>query len=187
MSKSKSKDKNKAKEAQKSPPVADTPKPVADTAKTEAPANEAPSLPGSDLEMPEFLKRTDTPEQIQAVRDKTVSDAKQRVIKNPPDAKAKVGKASTDALNEMEPLPHTEDESKDRAPSKGSTSKRKRGGSKTGLIADLLLRKEGCTRDDILEVTGWPSVSVPAMAKAAGLKLRKEKTKGGKTHYFGSK
>jgi hypothetical protein len=50
-----------------------------------------------------------------------------------------------------------------------------RAGSKTALVADLLARKEGCTTADVLKATGWPAVSLPAMAKAIGVKLRKEK------------
>jgi hypothetical protein len=64
-----------------------------------------------------------------------------------------------------------------------------RAGSKTEIVANLLKRKSGCTRVDILEATGWPAVSVPAMAKAAGLKLRKEKmddSPGKPTRYYGS-
>jgi hypothetical protein len=77
----------------------------------------------------------------------------------------------------------------------GGGSAKKRGGgakkpadgkSKTAIVAGLLKRSGGCTTADILEATGWPSVSVPAMAKAAGLRLRKEKVKGSPTQYFGS-
>jgi hypothetical protein len=59
-------------------------------------------------------------------------------------------------------------------------------GEKTRAIGVLLLRPEGCTTADILALTGWPSVSVPAMAKACSLNLRKEKI-GGATRYFGNK
>ena len=58
-------------------------------------------------------------------------------------------------------------------------------GEKTLKIARLLQRKNGVTRAEILEYTGWPSVSVQAMAKAAGLKLSKSKEKGSPTSYFG--
>jgi hypothetical protein len=61
-----------------------------------------------------------------------------------------------------------------------------RTGSKTELIAGLLTRAKGCTGAEILEATGWPTVSVPAQAKAAGLKLRKEKAKGEPTRYYGT-
>lgn len=59
-------------------------------------------------------------------------------------------------------------------------------GAKTEGVLNLLKRKTGCTREDILGLTGWPSVSVQAMAKAAGLKLKKTKEKGEATRYFGS-
>lgn len=59
-------------------------------------------------------------------------------------------------------------------------------GEKTLAVKALLERKSGCTRKDILDKTGWPAVSVQAMAKAAGLKLRKVKEPGKATVYFGS-
>jgi hypothetical protein len=62
--------------------------------------------------------------------------------------------------------------------------KRGKATSKTAMVGQLLLRKEGCTTADILKATGWPSVSVPAQAKAVGLGLRKEKD-GKVTRYFG--
>ena len=56
-------------------------------------------------------------------------------------------------------------------------------GSKLEQIAALLTRKEGCTREDILKLTGWKAVSVPAQAKAAGLTLKQEKA-GRAFRYF---
>src|ERR1035437_6542130 len=50
-----------------------------------------------------------------------------------------------------------------------------RPGSKVEIIAGLLKRPEGCTTADVLQATGWPAVSMPAQAKAAGLTLTKEK------------
>ena len=61
------------------------------------------------------------------------------------------------------------------------------GRSKVHLIGDLLTRPEGCTTADVLAATSWPSVSMPMQAKLAGLKLRKEKTKGQPTRYWGTK
>lgn len=58
--------------------------------------------------------------------------------------------------------------------------------SKVHVIGDLLKRPEGCTTTDVLAATGWPSVSMPAQAKLAGLVLRKEKV-GKITTYYGSK
>jgi hypothetical protein len=60
-----------------------------------------------------------------------------------------------------------------------------RAGSKTEIVAKLLKRDTGCTAKQVLEATGWPAVSMPAMAKNCGLKLRKEKEKGKPTRYFG--
>lgn len=59
-------------------------------------------------------------------------------------------------------------------------------GSKVALIADLLVRPQGCTTADVLAATGWPAVSMPAQAKLAGLTLRKEKV-GKVTTYYGTK
>lgn len=68
---------------------------------------------------------------------------------------------------------------------KAAPAKKVRDGSKTEVVKGLLTRKEGCTTADILSVTGWPTVSVPAMARAAGLTLRKEK-KDRTTTYWAS-
>lgn len=50
-----------------------------------------------------------------------------------------------------------------------------RAGSKLAIVVDLLKRPEGCTTKDVLAATGWPTVSMPQQAKAAGLALKKEK------------
>lgn len=57
-----------------------------------------------------------------------------------------------------------------------------REGSKLAVIVGLLKRKEGCTVKDVLAATGWPTVSMPQQAKAAGLSLKKEKD-GSVTRY----
>ena len=49
-----------------------------------------------------------------------------------------------------------------------------RPGSKLETIVGLLKRPEGCTTAEVLKATGWPSVSMPQQARAAGLKLSKE-------------
>lgn len=54
---------------------------------------------------------------------------------------------------------------------------------KVQIVADLLRRPSGCTTADVLAATGWPSVSMPQQAKAAGLNLRQEK-EGRTTRYF---
>lgn len=50
-----------------------------------------------------------------------------------------------------------------------------RPGSKLEIVADLLKRPEGCTTAEALAATGWPTISMPQQAKAAGLTLSKEK------------
>jgi len=57
--------------------------------------------------------------------------------------------------------------------------------NKREICAALLTRAAGCTSRDLLDATGWPAISVPATAKASGLKLRKEKI-GKVTTYFGT-
>jgi hypothetical protein len=59
-------------------------------------------------------------------------------------------------------------------------------GSKLHAVAALLKRAKGCTAAECMAATGWPSISMPAMAKAAGLKLKKVKEKGEPTRYWGS-
>lgn len=58
-----------------------------------------------------------------------------------------------------------------------------RPGSKLEIIVKLLKRPKGCTAADILDATGWPAVSVPQQARAAGLELRQEKD-GKVTRYW---
>lgn len=84
-----------------------------------------------------------------------------------PKAKAKKAKAPKKAPKNIE---------------NGGTSIRP--GSKVEMVANLLRREGGCTASDVLLATGWPSVSMPAQAKQAGLVLKKEKNKGEPTRYF---
>lgn len=81
--------------------------------------------------------------------------------------------------------PRTPAKSVNAAPEK--VGKMRAGKTKNAIIAALLLRKGGTTNAEILAVTFWPSVSVPQQAKAAGLKLRKEKVQGKPTRYYGSR
>lgn len=60
-----------------------------------------------------------------------------------------------------------------------------RAGSKLEIIVGLLTREGGCTGAEILTATGWPTVSVPQQAKAAGLDLSKVK-EGKVTRYTGT-
>ena len=58
--------------------------------------------------------------------------------------------------------------------------------TKTEIVANLLTRESGCTTAEVLDATGWPSVSMPAMAKACRLELRKVKEAGLPTQYYGN-
>lgn len=63
---------------------------------------------------------------------------------------------------------------------------REPGSTKREKAAALLMRETGATAREILDETGWPAVSVPAIAKASGLTLRQEKD-GKATRYYGAK
>ena len=74
----------------------------------------------------------------------------------------------------------------DLAPKPKAKAKPKTNGkSKTQAVVALLMRKGGCTRKDILAATGWPSVSVDAVAKSAKLKLTR-KADGKILRYWGA-
>lgn len=60
------------------------------------------------------------------------------------------------------------------------------GGSKTALIAEMMLRPDGCTTAEVLAATGWPAVSMPAQARSAGLALCRDRV-GGVLRYYGSR
>ncbi len=91
-------------------------------------------------------------------------------------------------IGERPPKPLREQIEEAKAAREASEPKQRRkreGKTKVQIVASLLTRSGGCTRKDILAATGWPSVSVDAQARAAGLKLRKVK-EGRTTTYFGS-
>ena len=105
-------------------------------------------------------------EQVKALRERR---AVAKGTKVPAPKKAKTAKASTKAK-------------KVRTVAAGSAGD-VRPGSKLELIVGLLTRKEGCTTQDALDATGWPTLSFNQQAKAAGIKLRKVK-EGRITRYF---
>lgn len=169
------------------------------------------TTPDPKTGLPAFLDRskTMTAEEIAASKKRVASMIAQtttgeRKIKNPPDADAARRRAERDEakMAKVEGTPaHAKavraakkaKAAKETAPrAKAATGARKAvatpsgGKTKTAVVGELLSRKEGCTTADILKATGWPAVSVPAQAKAVGLKLRKEKD-GKVTRYYGSK
>lgn len=60
--------------------------------------------------------------------------------------------------------------------------KQVRAGSKLAAIVGLLKRPDGCTRGEVMEVVGWPSVSLNQQAAAAGLRLKIRKVDGVKRY-----
>jgi hypothetical protein len=60
---------------------------------------------------------------------------------------------------------------------------RARVGSKAHVIGQMLLRPEGVTGREICTALNWPSVSIPAQAKAAGLTFTTQRT-GREVRYF---
>lgn len=72
---------------------------------------------------------------------------------------------------------------KAKAPKKAKAEKTARSGSKTEVIKGLLSRAAGCTAADVMEATGWPSVSMPQQARNLGIKLKTEK-EGRVTRYW---
>lgn len=50
-------------------------------------------------------------------------------------------------------------------------------GGNAAKIADMLKRKDGCTREDVLAATGWTAVSMQQQAKQAGLTLKVDKSR----------
>lgn len=58
-----------------------------------------------------------------------------------------------------------------------------RPGSKAHQIGEMLLRSEGVTGREICTLLGWPSVSIPAQAKAAGITVTAQRM-GREVRYF---
>ena len=67
---------------------------------------------------------------------------------------------------------------------KGNGGARK--GSKSAVIERLLMRSEGCTSAEVLKATKWPTISMPAIAKQLGLRLRRDAS-GDVMRYYGSR
>lgn len=137
----------------------------------------APVPKGDGLDLPPVLKRVRQPKSPQVIDivDGPVPAAAWEAPQKPQDAPKKA-KATRTAPKPAKRA--TEAPTQMAVASKGQ--------SKTAMVGELLIRAEGCTTADILALTGWPSVSVPAQAKAVGLNLRKVKD-GKTTRYFGSR
>lgn len=125
------------------------------------------------LKAKEKAKAVKAKEKEQAAKEKT--KAKTAADKEKAAAKAAKAKAKETAAKEKAAAKA--------AKAKGPKIPR---GEKTLAVKKLLERKNGCTRAQVLEATGWPAISMQAIAKNCGLKLRKQKEQGKVTVYFGS-
>jgi hypothetical protein len=59
-----------------------------------------------------------------------------------------------------------------------------RAGTKREIVCQMLMRPEGCTRQEVLAATGWREISVDNIASQHGIQLRKQK-EFGTTRYWG--
>jgi hypothetical protein len=105
----------------------------------------------------------------------------------------KKAKPAKPAKAKVDPKPKPIKAAKATKPAKDKTAPKARAAktdgapTKRSLAINLLSRKEGTTLREILDATGWPAVSVPEIAKAGKLNLRKEKPEGEKvTRYWGT-
>jgi hypothetical protein len=62
-----------------------------------------------------------------------------------------------------------------KAKAKKATATKTNGISKTSIVLSMLKRPQGCTREQGLTATKWSSISMQAVAEAAGVKLRVDK------------
>lgn len=101
-------------------------------------------------------------------------------------AKGATGKAKAKVGTKTAPKPKTAQAAPGKAarplPAKGKDPLRIQ--SKTEQVGMMMRRKEGCTTAEVLALTRWPSVSLPQMARANGVRLRKEKKPGELTRYY---
>jgi hypothetical protein len=154
-----------------------------------------PSIP-ADLSIPEFMRRGAA---AQKAVDNAIADAADpkptgKLPVPPPSAKQDRAKGKDKDKPKSPPKPAAKPKRAPtaakrakaaiKAPPKAKRASEPRAGSKTAMAADLIRRPEGCTTADILKATDWPTVSLPAVAKAAGITLRKDKKPGEVTRYF---
>lgn len=135
--------------------------------------------PGKTALPPKPLFRADTPAKG--------GRAKAAAPKAP--AKAKPPRAAAPAKAKPAPKPAKADAAaKADAPVARKPRDTKADGAQTkrAVASALLTREGGTTLKEILEATGWPSISIPQLAAASNLVLRKEKVKGSPTRYFGT-
>ncbi len=154
-------------------------------------ADGADTAAGDDLGIPGFLRRQKAAEAApsrpargnRADGDGAESDREARILRILAEHELEPTDALIDALGAAWAA-GAESAAAGRRARKPAGERKPREGNKRELVAGLLTRPEGTTTREILDATGWPAVSVPAVAKASGLELRKEKVDG-VTRYYG--
>jgi hypothetical protein len=143
-----------------------------------------------DVAPPLTGKRVLTPEQREAknakARAKRAAAAASEQQEGATDVTAKKGaKAKAKAPRAAKPKKAKAVKPKnERKAANGNGAARGPRGEKSKEIVRLMQRKNGVTRAEVLEYTGWPALSFQAFAKSAGVRMRKEKVKGEPTRYF---
>lgn len=107
-------------------------------------------------------------ERVQARKHMRTETTEKTTRRAPPPAATKKGKGKAAAASARR---------KEKAAAKAAPAANTKGNGKTmtAMVGDMLQRRGGATRVQILQATGWPSVSVQDVAKACGLKLTKSK------------
>lgn len=162
------------------------PKPAA-VAEPAEPASIDPGAELTEAQVPAFLRRSSPLPAIEAVApvEQTATeieyDAKveEFFAMCGPDGRAGIHAAIAygKTLGQAK-APRAKSERKPREPRAGGPTKREQ-------AAALLTRAEGATTKEILDLTGWPAVSVPQLARSSKLTLRQEKD-GKVTRYYGA-
>jgi hypothetical protein len=78
---------------------------------------------------------------------------------------------------------HCHRNSTTKAKTNGRKAAKKSGESKTAKVVAMLQRASGCTREEVLALTGWKAVSMQQVAESAGVKLKMEKVEGKPIRY----
>ena len=125
----------------------------------------------------------DFPDRSDAVKQREFKDSTEGEVEKAQDDPASRTTKETTVAKKSKTKTKAKAKAKAKSAVKAKVKTAVKSGSKVAMIADLLKRLEGCTTADVLKATGWPSVSMPAQAKAAGVTLRKTKA-GRTTTYF---
>jgi uncharacterized protein DUF3489 len=112
-----------------------------------------------------------------------LADKEQQQIDKANEKRQKMGLATIEPIESETTKEDVMAKAKKPKAAKAKSNGGKRAGNKSAKVVQFLTRPEGCTNKEVLKALGWPTISMPAMAKAQGLKLRKEKTEDGLRYY----